>query len=337
MEPVARSAPPEPARFIVGMSRAGTTWLSRCFNEHPESAVFGETLFWGRNYLPPAPDGRYTPSQIAQLKRRLIRASWSSTFGSGPGCLKNLSRRNLAQVINQAFDNAPSALTPGAAFQHLCAAVAAVEGKRCAIEKTPHHVNWIDRILAQLPDARFIVMVRDPYGFMLSYKHQGDRRVEHQRRNFGRLYHPAACALVWKRYMTACDQALARHPASTHRIWYGDLRTDPHGVMLRAQEFLGLAPASIADKVPPENSSFPGGVRPELAPIDVFWMNVIAGGVMRRFGFERRPAKAGFASIAASALMLPVWAVRNLIALFRRSGSGAGRYVLRWLKPSRAA
>ena len=32
-------------RFIVGMGRAGTTWLSKCLNEHPDVAVFGEPFF----------------------------------------------------------------------------------------------------------------------------------------------------------------------------------------------------------------------------------------------------------------------------------------------------
>jgi hypothetical protein len=39
-------------RFIVGLPRAGTTWMCRSLNEHPDAVAFGDTMFWGDKPVP---------------------------------------------------------------------------------------------------------------------------------------------------------------------------------------------------------------------------------------------------------------------------------------------
>ena len=47
-----------------------------------------------------------------------------------------------------------------------------------AVEKTPHHVRHVDRIRRHVPDARFVIMIRGPEEFLLSYKHKGDTKPD---------------------------------------------------------------------------------------------------------------------------------------------------------------
>jgi len=54
--------------FLLGMARSGTTWLGRTLAEHPEVAVFGESSFFGRLYVPPGPDGMYGDRELARVR-----------------------------------------------------------------------------------------------------------------------------------------------------------------------------------------------------------------------------------------------------------------------------
>lgn len=327
------------AGFITGMSRAGTQWMCKCLNEHSQAAAFGESMFFGRRYVPPAPDGLYHAAQYCELRRHLLAdgSCIHSTAGGGPGSLKRLTLRDIGPLVERLFPDDAPPMTPGACFRRLARAIAEAEGKPLAIEKTPHHLNWIDRILAHLPEARFVVMVREPYSFMLSYKHQGDRKAERVRIAFARRYHPLAAALIWRASIRTAADVATRHPDRSLVTPFDLLRVDAAGTLERVQRFLGLPVEPIAERVPPDNTSFPGGVRPHLQPEDLFWMRLIAGRAMRTHGFTPRPTPFAPLRIAWSMLRLPWWAVRNYLDLRSRVGGSTLGYLWRWLKPGRSA
>lgn len=328
--------PTSDARFIVGMSRAGTTWVAKCLNEHPDAAVFGETLFWGRQYVEPGPDGRHDAAGLARLVAKLKHVLPLSTMPKSPaeagsaGDLKRVTLEDYPDLVDRAFADAPPSLAPGEAFLRYARAFAEAEGKPLFIEKTPHHLNWIGRILAALPDARFAVLVRDPYDFMLSYKHQGDRQAPETRRMFDRLYHPIACAQIWRGYARAALDAAKRPGGAIHLVRFEALAADPAGEMRRIQEHFGLAPEPLHERVPPDNTSFPEGERKRLASRDEACMTFLAAREIAALGYSSRPS-ASRAAVAAAALTLPAWGARNLLAL-RRQTQSLAPYLWRWIK-----
>ena len=154
--------------FIVGMPRAATTWMCKCLNEHPDACAFGETLFWGRQYVRPGHGGEHTPEEIERIEQRLASGHCVREMaGVGPGSLRHVTPECFGALLRDAWGPLRRGAAPGELFAALCRSVADAEGKRLAVEKTPHHLNWIDRISEALPGARFVVMVREPYGFML--------------------------------------------------------------------------------------------------------------------------------------------------------------------------
>ena len=84
--------------FICGMSRGGTTWLGHCLNQHPEVAVFGESLYWGRNYIEPAHNGKYTIEQINQVLG-LLKRDCKAFLGDGEGNLKCVDRDSWIEML----------------------------------------------------------------------------------------------------------------------------------------------------------------------------------------------------------------------------------------------
>lgn len=330
-------APPreEPHRlvgFVVGMSRSGTTWLARSLNQHPDIAAFGESSYWSRKYVAPGADGEYGEEKREELVETLHRkGSLSSLMADEDGCLAHLSTDDWPAVVDTILEHTELPVRPGELFHELCDAVGRIEGKPFVVEKTPHHVNSIDRILEEIPEARFVVTWRDAYGFALSYKHQGDRRDEKGRAGFEQLYHPIGVALIWRGYARSVLRARAYHPGNVLLVSHAGSRSDPTHELARVQRFFGVEPVPL--RGPDRNSSFPSaGPRPTLAPEDVFWLNVLCRREMRALNL--RPQRTPFAPwrIFRSLATLPSWAA-SVPGMLRGSGNRSPlRYLMRWLR-----
>ena len=108
--------------FICGMSRGGTTWLGNCLNEHPNVAVFGESLYWGRNYKEPAKDG-YSESQVSEVLS-LLSMGTTAFLGDGLGNLKHVQKSKWREVK---YLKVPSPCAPGTLYSNICGWVASEE------------------------------------------------------------------------------------------------------------------------------------------------------------------------------------------------------------------
>jgi hypothetical protein len=328
------------AMFIAGMPRAATTWLCKCFNEHPQTAGFGESMFFGRRYVQPGEDGRYSQQQLRMILKRLGDGTCiHAVNGDGVGCLKRVSRENLADVIEAGFASLTHNPTPTEVFTTLLDTIAHAEGKQRAVEKTPHHLNWVDRIVESFPNARIVIMLREPYSFMLSYKHQGDRKSLKLRKTLRRLYHPMACAMIWRASMRSALAAQEHYPDHVLLVNHERVKESSTQVLDEVQQFFGLEPVDLASRMPRVNSSFsedvPSQPRPSLRADDVFWMNRIAGRIMARAGYKQRKAPLQPLPILWSILRLPIWGINCAWILSRKVEGSFTRYFLRWFRPAK--
>ena len=311
--------------FIVGMSRSGTRWLTQRLDAHPEISAVGETSFFGRRYVAPSDGPYYTREELALVQKRQRSGGESSKTSLLLGGENGASARAIDTLLV-----AGGRYTPADVFEAVARELLAQTGKPGLVEKTPHHVNSLDRLATGFPEARFVVTVRDPYGFLLSYKHQGDRKGEKAQAGFRQMYHPVGAAIVWRGYARSIERALAAYPGRTLLVSTDEVAADEAGVLDRVQAFLGLSPHPLADVR--SNSSFPDGERPVLAPEDVFWMNALAGRSIGRLGAETQPARAGVGDVARSLGSLPGWGVRTAKKFYKSQGSGAVEYLRRWLR-----
>jgi len=308
-------------------------------NLHPDAACFGETTFWGRSYEKPGDDNRYNAQTLSRLGDRYSR------WGLGPpndtpgglasaadGSLKKMIAQRFAEAAKQAEQDASNHLTPREAFSLLCDCVAQCEGKSVIVEKTPHHTMWIDRILEQMPEAKFLVVVRPPFAFMLSYKHQGDRWNEAMRRDFERRYHPLACALVWRRYAEAAQDAAKRFPLQVMTLDFQAFSSERDEVVRQVYAFFELRPIDLPQVKPPTNTSFASDTKPTLKPADLFWLNLIARKEIKAGGYEKQATPWAPWQIFVSIVVLPVWLVRNVLDMRRFVRGSAIKYMWRWFR-----
>lgn len=318
--------------FICGMSRSGTTWLGCCLNMHPEVAVFGETLYWGRCYIEPNSDALYGDRELDELihfQKDLNRAF----RGQSDGSLKSVDEGHWHQIVTSLRSLSPA--SPSAIFDSICSQIAKAEGKNMVIEKTPHHLNHVSRIERFYPDSHFIIMVRDPYSFMLSYKNQGLQRSADHRYHMSRYFHPIGCALVWKGYARQATKVEQQLGDRSLLIRFEKLKLDGNAVWQKVLLFLDVTPHSLPI-IEDKNSSFSRHERPDLKPIDVFWMNLIAGNAIDGLGYTRRESGFPLLAIIVSLCSFIPCSIRVLKDISKRCSGGIISYILNWVKVGRS-
>jgi hypothetical protein len=302
-------------RFVVGMSRCGITPLCRALNQHPELAVFGESRFFGRCWVDPASPRGYERAQLDAILRVLVQFRWRATVGEGPGSL-TLSLHGFRALLREVFAEVEPPISPAALFTAIAARVADTEGKRYALEKTPHHLNWVDRIVEHLPDSRFVVLLCDPYAFARFHRRDDP------------LYHPITCAILWRRYMRSFEHVERRHP---DRIVVVEANALASGRGLdRVQRFLGVEEHDLP--APPGLAVVFTRTGDEAEAAETFWVNAICGRLLRRHGYTRRPTPFGVRPILGPLVSLPRWSRRSLPRA-RGPNFGSTRYLLNWLRP----
>lgn len=313
----------ESTAFIVGMSRAGTTWLARSLHRHPEITVFGESAYWGRRHVDPVGNG-YDEQGYRRLEELYADGLGLTEIEGADGGAAGLFRA----VARQARMDGER-LSPDRLYRRVCRRLGEREDSSVVVEKTPHHVHWVDRIMGALPDARLLVCLRDPYDFLLSYMHQGDRKPRPVGEMFGALYHPIVTSTVARRYLAAVLRVLDRHPDRTLAVRLEDVETDPDAVLAAVQEFLGVETVEGLDAGRQE-SSFPDRGRPELDPAELFWLNRLAGPRIVEAGYELRPAGPPRASWLGPLFTLPAASWRALRITARASERPLLDYLRGW-------
>ncbi|MCP4837121.1 MAG: sulfotransferase, partial [Phycisphaera sp.] len=299
----------DPPRLIMGMPRGGTTAMTRALNADPRVAAYGESLFWGRHWVAPDDEGRLNAdalSRAAELLRNNILVPYN-----GPGALAK-DRRDMPEAGAAAILDSPAGSEPAAAFKAVGEAIARLSRREIWVEKTPHHLQHLDRIFDAMPDARVLVMIREPEAFLRSYKHQGDRKSPEIRSRFHRLYHPMLASLVCRRTLQEAMHAKADWPDSVMLVRLDEVRADPPGVMARIRRHLEL-PDFHDQEFEASNSSFEGVTAPpkRLGAAEIIWLRLLTGRISKAMGLpvpNRRIAPIRF---LGSAFGLLPWAIRN--------------------------
>ena len=204
------------ARFILGMPRAGTQAMMRALNADSSVAAFGETLYWGRNWVEPNEHGELDAESIERIASSFDNNHLVPSEGTGSIADDGYA---LGAKAAEAVRTCTPGMNPGEVFARMCEGVLEYTQRSYWVEKTPHHLQHLDRITRYMPNARFVVMLRSPASFLRSYKHQGDRKDPETRKKFHRLYHPALASLVGRGTYRASINAATRWPDQVRRAY----------------------------------------------------------------------------------------------------------------------
>jgi hypothetical protein len=268
--------------FLVYDSRSGSTLLSReIAAQFPDAyvspeirfdALFGRPAAWWRH----AGDGRV---------RQLLEA------GRVPQKLE-LSDAEVAQLSADARGIRPL-------IEALVARAAAREGRSApavAVIKSGRHLRAARRILADIPGARFVYVVRDPRAAIASKLVTDRPYVPGQKMAWAG---PFAAALQWRWYGRLARELARAAPVRT--VPYEALLADSAGVLEALAQFLSIQRAlgGAHYRVPDAERAIHGRVlaegldasraaawRSELSREDQTVIEILCGSEMRRWGYE---------------------------------------------------
>lgn len=222
--------------FLIGCPRSGTTFLQAALSSHPQILSLPETAFFER-LLPERVDDEVIGAQRAPAYRR---------HGRGYLRAQRRARRSLQRVLDMlGIDGVRPGLHLGVAgyvgeFARLLDAAADMHGCQAWLEKTPHHVFYLDVIERYLPEARFIHLLRRGEDVVASAVEASLRYVDldEGRAAFDR-------GIPW--WVACWNAAMAMHGRFAGRenhciVFYEDLVRDFDREYARLCEFIGVAP-----------------------------------------------------------------------------------------------
>lgn len=266
--------------LLTGPDRSGTTLLYALLGSHPDVSMVRRTNMW-RWF-----DQRYGDLAVTANLDRCLDA------------MLRYERMDVLELdearIRAAFADGPK--TYGRLFDIIHSHHARRRGRSRWADKSLHTEFHADRVLAELPDARIVHMVRDPR----------DRYASIIRRYVDRRKGGGAIMGGWLASVRQGDRNVAHHPDRYLLLRYETLAHVPESTLLSVCDFLDLdfAPemlgmGSVAETTDYSgNSSFgaltPGTIstrpigryRQVLTPRQIAFVQACAGRPMRAHGYE---------------------------------------------------
>lgn len=201
--------------FVVGCTRSGTSLLTVLLDRHSRVAMLPETHLL-RPFVGDRPGWQPGPTH-----EHLLLAAWGRAWYR----LRDLQVEPLA--VLERFRSHPS--TPEGLLHTLLELWAERQGKPIAGEKTPQHLEVVDRILMGIPGARVVVIVRDGRAVVESLarpawaKASQDDHVD-----------------TWVACARLADRWLEEFPEQVRLVRFEELATDPQRVLASVMAWYGL-------------------------------------------------------------------------------------------------
>lgn len=207
--------------FIVGMSRSGTTLLSRMLDAHSEIAILPET-WW------------YVVLDRLGCMHVFTDPSQTSLFFNEVWENLKAYRDPAARVVAREAAKQTRYVGPTAPIlERLGQAYAKERNARIWGEKTPGHALWLPQIRQSFPRARVLFMVRDPRDVLVSY----DDRWNAARRDADYL---ASTSALLKFFLVNLLNSPDFPPEQLCWVKYETLTAQPSAELERICGFLGV-------------------------------------------------------------------------------------------------
>lgn len=269
--------------FVVGMPRSGTTLLSEILGAHPDLVISPETHYY-RKHVPGCE--RKGCLEDPERTRAFVRS-----FLQAPGVRDmGFSADRRRQLMEAILDGE---VTHRRILGTVLRAYAEDRDAPRWGERTPAHLEHVERIREDFPEARFVHILRDPRDV--------SRSLMEAPIDILNPYHHAA---RWARYVKRWEEYLEAFPGACHDLRYEDLLVDTEAVLRELCASLDLpftgGMLAFHEEDPgfdPEREPWKAKARRPLDPSnrerwrsemhlgDVMVVEHAAGDVMERWGY----------------------------------------------------
>lgn len=299
--------------FVVGSPRSGTTLLQTMLMRAP-----GVTMPPELHYVHITYKRRHRMADIRTDK------GWEQACNAIKARCKHSDIDMDAALFDRLCETGER--TYARLFRIWLTVIGAVDGASVVGEKTPNHCEWVLEIVAMIPEARIIHIMRDPRDSAVS-----------QREAFGR--HALQAAVRWKRDLEMHRDCQRLIPADRYiAVRYEDLVTDPEAVIRPLSAFLDVP--YVEDMLDPGGrekkgfssyeahklrtldkvtSSRIGRYKQKMSAMNIAVIEHICGPLMEEMGYTLE-RKNPFLGLIGCAIQAPAVAWRRLRGDRRRQG-----------------
>jgi hypothetical protein len=327
--------------LIVGTPRSGTELVRAILNNHPDIFISAETHYFD-DLRPRLPSGKLEESDRDHAFRYFMSLR-ANTYGFGE------MATNSDLAVDDVFRSLAKSLggSADAIFVAHCRSQEAARGKKVWGEKTPRHLFRSEDILKAFPDARILVMLRDPRGVAASYRDWNKRWLRRQQieafsldsigREQARVrmsYNLTILALLWR---SAAKTALRlQRNYGTGRIFvcrFEDVAAEPQEAVRNITKWIGVDYDSGMLNVGVVNSTYvehesgqsvdstiADRWRAKLTPDEAAYIDWLVGPTATRLGYAKSNHDLRPSFVLQQLSTLPVSVVRAIAANRHRIG-----------------
>ncbi|MEM1373309.1 MAG: sulfotransferase [Pseudomonadota bacterium] len=242
--------------FVLGLQRSGTTWLANLLEAHPGIAAVAsedhngvhESIFFSHFAR------AFGPWEDSAARQAFREAYKHSDYW----LLTGLPETILSDIMAEASSYAD-------VFRGTMDRIAFASGAKAWVEKSPHHSLMAEDIRRAIPDARFVMVLRDTEDMVLSRLSGFGRDPSRNLKRVADIARAAAVNVLFERRFSQ----MARDPAF-YLVRYDALRGDTDGALTGILGFLGLsAPQDpLVSRFAPNSSFSDRASRPSLSALD---------------------------------------------------------------------
>lgn len=195
--------------YIIGMGHSGTTLMSAILNSSEEILAVPEIHASMYFFQSKSGDRRFTNQEVDNLISYYRNFYFAKKMKFYPERIRN----NIERIENYALFLKNTYLSleyPGKPC----------ESVRYIVEKNPTYTFYVKELLKIFPGAKFILMIRDPRGYINSCLQKNEKPG-------AKKYHPAFYMYVWKRYFKEMMGLLKIYPEKCMLVRYEELANNP--------------------------------------------------------------------------------------------------------------
>ena len=315
--------------FIIGTPRSGTTLAAHILGRHTHLFMPGEThyfddIFSRRNLLGDLRK-KEGADNIAERLYSLYRRY------NEPKDQERIER--LFTVDKLSCDIRNNCNDYGEVLSLFMKRQMDSEKKNSWGNNTPRDLFNVTDIVKFYPRARFILCVRDPRDFLVSYKGKWRATAKEEVNRLKKIYHPVVTAYLWKTSMRRVSKVISSLPKNRAIILkYEDLVLFPEKKVKDLCDFIGQNYEKELLEVDFSNSSnrnektkgiFSSSIgkwRKNLAPEDGWIVQKLCGKEMDVYGYEPEPVNCNPIRLAVLVMSTPIALWRGLNANKHKRG-----------------
>jgi hypothetical protein len=279
--------------FVVGTPRSGTTLTAQILGRHSTLFMSGENHFFEDIYVKWSP--RW-PSAGAEERSDIVELL--TTIYGRYNQVDDQPRIDALLTRDPGLkDRLAGSATLGEMLDKFMRAQMLGASKHTWGNNTPKDIFHFEGIAACFPDCRFVICVRDPRDFLLSYKGRWRVTTERHKERLASLYHPVLTSMLWRATMRQGRRLRERFPGRFAVVRYEELVTRPDHVVRDLCAKLGITFEPSMLEVETHNSSAPisakgifsssvGRWRGQLSAEELWILEHVSGKDMEAWGYD---------------------------------------------------